>query len=145
MGGAGRHIRGAVGTGLAWGAAWALGAVLVARVPGFDDVDDGLPFAFLIAPFGVVTGVVFSGVLAALGGRGGLERTSPSRFAAWGAASGLLPAVVVTALRGEAFGILVFGPVLAVAGAACAAGSLAAARRPERTTLPGPGGGPTEA
>lgn len=140
---AGRHIRGAVGTGLACGVAWALGAVLVARVPGFDGVDDGLPLAFLVAPFGVATGAVFAGVLAATAGRRGSGRTPPARAAGWGAVSGLLSAVVVTALRGEAFEILVFGPVLAAAGAACAAGSLAVARRADRTTLPGDG--PAEA
>jgi len=40
---------------------------------------------------------------------------------------------------------LVFGPPLAIAGAACAAGSLALARRAERHELPRHGGHPAEA
>ena len=139
----GRRIRGAIGMGLAWGAAWGGGAGgLVARVPG---IDSDLPFPLLFAPFGFVTGVIFSGVLAAIEGRRRFGRMSLPRFAAWGAGSGLLLAIYVAALRGEALEVLVFGPALGLAGAVCAAGSLAVARRSERATLPGPSGGPTEA
>ena len=139
----GRRILGAIGTGLAWGAAYAGGAGgLVARVPG---IDSDLPFPLLFAPFGFVTGVIFSGVLAVVEARRRLDRMSLWGFAGWGAVSGLLLAVYVTVLRGEAFEVLVFGPVLALAGAACAAGSLTVARRSERAALPGPSGGPTAA
>jgi hypothetical protein len=69
--------------------------------------------------------------------RRGLDRMSLSRFAGWGAASGLLLTgifVVGAALRGASLWgeFLVFGPALAMAGAVCAAGSLALARRAER-------------
>lgn len=138
----GRRIRGAIGTGLAWGAAWFGAGILVARVPGFYS---DLPFALLLAPFGVATGVIFSEILVVIEGRRGLDRLSLSRFAGWGAVSGLLSAVVVAALRGETLEVSVFGPVLALAGGACAAGSLAAARRSEVATLPGPSGGPAGA
>jgi hypothetical protein len=75
---------------------------------------------------------------------------SLSRFAGWGAVSGLLLSgifVVGAALRGAALWreFLVFGPGLAMASAVCAAGSLALARRAERRELPGPSGDPAEA
>ena len=56
----GRGIRGAIGMGLAWGAASFGAGVLLARVPGFDS---DLPFALLFAPLGFVTGIIFSGIL----------------------------------------------------------------------------------
>jgi hypothetical protein len=82
-------------------------------------------------------------------GRRGFDRTSLSRFAAWGAASGLLLSgifVVGAAVRGAALlpEFLVFGPPLAVASAVCAAGSLAVARRADRRELPGDRGHPAE-
>ncbi len=142
----GRRIRGAIGMGLTWAAAWFGAGVLLARVPGFNS---DLPFALLFAPLGFVTGIIFSGILVGIDGRRGLDRTSLSRFAWWGAASGLLLSgifVVGAALRGSALWgeFLMFGPPLAIAGAACAAGSLAVARRADRRELRGPDG-PAEA
>jgi len=80
------------------------------------------------------------------GGRKG-DRISLPRFAGWGAMSGVLLSgifVAGAALRGGALWgeFLVFGPPLAMAGAVCAAGSLALARRAERRELPGPRGDP---
>ena len=144
----GRRIRAAFVMGLTWGAAWSVAAVIVARVPG---VNSDLPLAFLFAPLGFVTGVVFSGILVGLGGSRGIERTSLSRFAGWGAVSGLLLTgifVAAAALRGGSpypWGeFLLFGPALTVASAACAAGSLALARRANRRGLTGPRGESTE-
>jgi len=131
-----RRIRWAIGMGLAWGAAWSVAGILVARVPGFFS---DLPFAFQFAPFGIVAGILFFGILVRIEGRGGLDRLSLPRVAAWGAVIGVLLAVVVAVLRGENLKgeVLVFGPVLALAGALSAAGSLAVARRSERASLPG--------
>jgi len=123
---------------LIWAAAWFGAGLLLARVPGFfSDV----PFAILFAPLGFASGLVFSGVLVAVAGRGKLDRVSLPRFAGWGAVSGLLLSGVLVggaALRGEALGgeALAFGAVLAAAGAVCAAGSLAVARRGGRPELP---------
>jgi hypothetical protein len=132
-----RRIRAAIGMGLTWGAAWFGAGVLLARVPGFSS---DLPFALLFAPLGFVTGIIFSGILVAVGHRRRFDRVSLSRFAGWGATSGLLLSgifVVAAALRGQsAWGeFLVFGPPLAMASAACAAGSLFIARRAERREL----------
>jgi hypothetical protein len=142
-----RRIRGAIGMGLTWGAAWFVAGSVLARVPGFYS---DLPFALLFAPLGFVTGIIFSGILVGLGGRRRFDRMSLSRFAGWGAVSGLLLSgifVVAAAIRGESVWgeFLVFGPPLAMASAVCAAGSLAVARRAERRELPGHSGDPAEA
>ena len=142
-----RRIRAAIGVGLTWGAAGFGAGILLARVPGFYS---DLPFALVFAPLGVVAGILFSGILVVVGGRRGFDRMSIPRFAGLGAVSGLLLTgifVVGAALRGgDLWGeFLLFGPALAVAGAVCAAGSLAVARRAERRELPGPGGDPTAA
>jgi hypothetical protein len=133
-----RRIRAALGMGLMWGAAWSIVGGLLARLPG---VDTDLPLAILFAQLGFVSGIIFSGILVALGGRRTFDRMSLSRFAAWGGASGLLLTgifVAGAALRGAALWgeFLLFGPALSVAGAVCAAGSLALARRAERPELP---------
>ena len=138
----GRRIRAAMGMGFIWAAAWFGAGILLARVPG---LDSDLPFALLFAPLGFITGIIFSGILVGIEGRRGIDRTSLSRFAGWGAASGLLLSgifVVGAALRGAGLWgeFLVFGPPLAIASAACAAGSLAVARRAERRELSGPSG-----
>ena len=142
-----RRIRAAIGMGLTWAAAWFGAGILLARVPGFYS---DLPFALLFAPLGFVTGIIFSGILVGIEGRRGFDRMSLSRFAGWGAVSGLLLSgifVVSAALRGGAVWgeFLVFGPPLAIASAVCAAGSLAVARRAERRELRGPSGDPGEA
>ena len=142
-----RRIRAAIGMGLAWGAAFSFAGGVLARVPGFDS---DLPFPLLFAPLGFATGVIFSGILVGMERRRGFDHTSLPRFAAWGAASGLLLTgifVAGAALRGAPLWgeFLVFGPPLAVAGAVCAAGTLAVARRAERRELPGPSGDPAEA
>ena len=130
----GRRIRAAIGMGLIWGAAWFAAGTLLARVPGFYS---DLPFALLFAPLGFVTGVIFSGILVAIERRDTFDRVSLSRFAGWGAVSGLLLSgifVVAAALRGESLWgeFLVFGPLLALSSAASAASSLALARRAQR-------------
>jgi len=140
-----RRIRGAIGMGLAWAAAGFGAGALLARVPGFYS---DLPFALLFAPLGFFSGIIFSGILVVIAGRRGLDRMSLARFAGWGAASGLLLTgifVVGAALRGASLWgeFLLFGPPLVIAGAVCAAGSLALARRAERRELPGPSGDPT--
>ena len=142
-----RRIRAAIGMGLTWGGVWFVAGTLLARVPGFSS---DLPFALLFAPLGFVSGIIFSGILVGIEGRRRFDRTSLPRFAGWGAASGLLLSgipVVGAALRGGALlgEFLVFGPPLAIAGAICAAGSLAVARRAERRELSGDRWNPAEA
>ena len=99
---------------------------------------------------GFISGVIFSAILVGIAGRRGFERTSLPRFAALGAASGLLLSgifVVAAALQGRDWWgeMLLFGFPLTIAGAVCAAGSLALARRAERRELRGDGRAPVEA
>jgi drug/metabolite transporter (DMT)-like permease len=123
-----RRIRAALVMGLMWAAAFFVAGLVLARVPGFfSDV----PFAILFAPLGFATGVIFSAILVALASRRRFEQMSlPSLLA------GLFGAGAT--LREEMLGgeVLLFGLVLGSASAACAAGSLALARRAERRELP---------
>ena len=142
-----RRIRAAIVMGLIWGAVWSAAGALLARVPGFYS---DLPFALIFAPLGVISGIIFSGILVGIEGRRGFDRASLVRFAGVGAASGLLLSGIFTvgaALRGaDVWGeFLLFGPPLAIASAVCAAGSLAVARRAERRELSGESGLPAEA
>jgi hypothetical protein len=136
-----RRIRAALVMGLMWAAAFFAAGVVLARVPGFfSDV----PFAILFAPLGFATGVIFSAILVALASRRRFEQISLPRFAGWGSASGLLLAGLFSAgafLRGEILGagVLGFAVALGSASAACAAGSLALARRAERREMLGAG------
>lgn len=129
-----RRLRGAIGFGLTWTAAWSGAGLLLARVPGFHS---DLPFALLFAPLGFVTGVMFSGILVAVGRLRKFDRVSRLRVAGSGAVSGLLLSgiiVVAAALRGESVWeeFLLFGPALALSSAVSAVGSLALARRTQR-------------
>jgi hypothetical protein len=140
----GRRIRAAIGMGFIWGAAGAGAGAVLARVPGFYS---DLPFPLLFAPLGFITGIIFSGILVGIEGRRGFEHASLSRFAGWGAASGLLLSGIfafgAVLGGGDWWGeFLLFGPPLIMAGAVCAAGSLAVARRAERRQLPGDSGHP---
>jgi len=84
---------------------------------------------------GFVAGVLFSGVLGLVEGRRRFDQMSLPRFAAWGAAGGLLLAttfVLAVSLSGDPaflWNLLLVGPLFAVAAAGSAAGSLALARR----------------
>ncbi len=122
-----RRIRGAIGMGLIWAMAWFGAGLVLLLVVGFGAAD--VPFPILFGVFGFLAGATFSGVLGIVEGRRRFDQMSLPRFAAWGAVGGLLLSgilVLATGLGGE---ILVLGPVFALAGAGCAAGSLALARR----------------
>ncbi len=137
-----RRIRGAVGTGLTWAAAWfgagmilLLGAVLVTGGTGAD-----VPYPLGFGAFGFLAGVAFSGVLGLVEGRRRFNQMSLPRFAGWGAAGGFLLSalfVLAVALNDPAFlrNLVVLAPIFAVAGAGSAAGSLALARRAEDREL----------
>lgn len=132
-----RRIRGAIGMGLTWAAAWfgagmilLLGLLLLTGSTGAD-----VPYPLGFGAFGFVAGVTFSGVLGLLEGRRRFDQMSLPRFAGWGAVGGLLlSAVFVLAValsEGPAFiwNLVVLGPVFSLAGAGCAAGTLTLARK----------------
>lgn len=130
-----RRIRGAVGMGLIWAAAWFGAGVMLLLVVGVGAADVPFPLGFGL--LGFLAGATFSLILGAVEGRRGFDQLSIPRFASWGAAGGILLSgifVVAAGLGGGA--LVVLGPVFAVASATSAAGSLALARRAEdRLTL----------
>ena len=92
-----RRIRGAVGMGLTWAAAWAVFGILIGvasiLLPGlpwdsFFEVFDA-PLPALAVP-GFVGGVLFSIVLGVAGRRRKFDELSVRRFAAWGAVGGVM-------------------------------------------------------
>jgi hypothetical protein len=94
----------------------------------------------MLGALGFIAGVVFSGVLRLVEGRRRFDQMSLPRFAASGAAVGFaLSATFFLAVsRGDPAFLqyfLVVGPVVTVAAAGCAAGSLALARRARNREL----------
>jgi len=137
-----RRIRGAIGMGLTWAAAW--GAAGTITMLGFLLVTGSRPDApcpLMFAVFGFVAGVIFSGVLGLVEGRRRFDQMSVPRFAAWGAAGGFLLSaafVLAVSLAGDPaflWNLVVVGPVFALAAAGSAAGSLALARRAQDQAL----------
>jgi hypothetical protein len=139
-----RRIRGAIGIGLTWGAAWGVAGAIVTlafllRTGSRPDA----PFPFMFGAAGFIAGVIFSSVLGLVDGRRRFDELSLPRFAAWGAAGGfLLAAIFVLAVSlsgnpGFLWNLVIVGPVFAVAAAGSAAGSLALAKRAQdRELLP---------
>jgi hypothetical protein len=127
-----RRIRGAIGMGLIWAMAWFGAGLILLLVVGVGAAD--VPFPLFFALLGFLAGLTFSGILGIVEGRRRFHQMSLPRFAAWGGVGGFLLSVVLAfALGGDAFPVL--GPLFALSGAGCAAGSLALARRAEDREL----------
>ncbi len=124
-----RRIRGAIGMGLTWAAAWFGAGLILLLVVGVGAAD--VPFPLFFGLLGFLAGVTFSGVLGIVEGRRRFDQMSLPRFAVWGGVGGLLLSGVLVLVGGLAGEILVLGPVFALAGAGCAAGSLGLARLAE--------------
>lgn len=131
-----RRIRGAIGMGLTWAAAWfGVGLTMVVGLLLLTGTRPDVPIPLVFGVFGFVGGVTFAGVLGLVEGRRRFEQMSLPRFAGWGAAGGLLLStffVLTVALAGDpsfVWNLMVLSPILAAAGAGSAAGSLALARR----------------
>lgn len=151
-----KRARGAIGMGITWAAGWALTGLLIGvtsvLTPWFPFWDDffrvfDAPLPAMALP-GFIGGVIFSGVLGVAGRRRSFHELSLPRFAAWGAAGGLLLAMVPDTLM--TVGLASPGPdplyapwqltaiiaaPLMLLSAASAAGSLLLARRAERRTM----------
>jgi len=128
--------------GLTWAVAWGGAGALVTlgfvlRTGSRPDA----PFPIMFSAAGFVAGLVFSGALTCAEGRRRFDEMSLGRFAAWGAAGGFSLAaafVLAIALSGDLgflWNLLAVGPAFAAAGAGCAAGSLALARRAQDRVL----------
>jgi hypothetical protein len=125
-----RRIRGAIGMGLAWAIAW-FGAGIALLIAG---ARADVPFPIFFALLGFLAGVTFSGLLGMVEGRRRFDQMSLPRFAGWGGGGGLVLSVALSAIVGWD-ALLVLAPVFALAGAGCAAGSLALARKAEDREL----------
>jgi hypothetical protein len=129
-----RRIRGAIGMGLTWAAAWSAVGTVPRWVFG---VETDAPLPLIFGLFGLIAGVVFSAVLALTEGRRRFDQMSLPRFAGWGAMGGLLLSALFAKAASLGWGdVLALAPTLAVASAVCASGSLAVARRAVRRELP---------
>ena len=128
-----RWVRGAMGMGVTWALGWFGAGMVIGPVigPGVDDVP--LPIRFAI--FGLLSGVTFSGFLRLVAGHRRFDELSLGRFAGWGATGGALLYALLAVTAGPAGEPLVLLPVLALAGAASAAGTLSLARRAESPSL----------
>ena len=129
-----RRIRGAIGMGFAWGAAWSGAGVVMAIITRFQA---DAPFPLIFGVLGFCAGVIFSAFLALTERRRRFDQMSLPRFAAWGALGGLLLSALF--IRGASLGsgeVLAISTTFAGACAACASGSLALARRAVRRELP---------
>ena len=153
------RIRGAVGLGLAWAAAWFGVGAIIGLVTGIYSAVWGTGTGSLIMTFlsptilglifgsalfgsvlfamcGFAGGAAFSVVLSVTEGRRRFDEMSLPRFAFWGASGALLLSGLLTATGtlGETAGVVTYG-VLPLLGAGSAAGSLALARRADDREL----------
>jgi len=129
-----RRIRGAIGMGLTWAAAWGVAGMVPRWLFGFNT---DVPFPIVFGALGFMAGIAFSGVLMLFEGRRNFDQMTLPRFATWGGLSGLLvSAVFARAASLGASDVLVIAPTFVVACAACASGSLALAKRAKMRELP---------
>ena len=138
-----RPIRGAIGIGFAWAAAWFAVGFVPRWVLG---IDSDLPFPLLFGGLGFLAGVTFSGLLVVTAGRRRFDQMSVPRFAASGAFGGLVLGGLF--VRGASLGwgvALAIPATFAVVSAVCASGSLAVARRAVQRELPETRGDSAEA
>ena len=138
-----RRIRGAIGMGFTWAAAWFAAGLVPRWVFGFNA---DVPFPLVFGVLGFIAGITFSALLVLTERRRRFDQMSVPRFAAWGAMGGLLLSVLF--IRGASLGwgeVLAISTTFAVACAACASGSLVVARRAVRRELPDTRGDTAEA
>jgi len=116
--------------GLTWALAWFMAGMGLLLIVGPNAADVPFPLGFGL--LGFLAGVTFSGVLGLVEGRRRFDQMSLPRFALWGGLGGLLFSGVFVPVAGlSADAILLLGPIFALAGAACASGTLALARTAE--------------
>jgi len=129
-----QRIRGAIGMGLTWGAAWSGAGMVLAVITRFKA---DAPFPLVFGVLGFFAGITFSACLALTEGRRRFDQMSLSRFAAWGAIGGLALSAIFAKAASLGWGDLVLvAPTFALASAVCASGSLALARKAVGRALP---------
>lgn len=129
-----QRVRGAIGMGFTWAAAWAVVGMVPRWVLG---INADAPFPLIFGVLGFLAGVAFSALLVLTEGRRGFNQLTLRRFAGWGAAGGLLLSAGFARAASLGLGdVLIIVPTFAAACAVCASGSLALARRAEMRELP---------
>jgi hypothetical protein len=148
-----RRIRGAIGMGLTWAVGWSLTGVLIGVAWNL-----GVPMEWFIRVFdaplpalavpGFFAGTTFSVVLGIAGRRRRFDELSLPKFAAWGAAGGLMLGLVPIAAAGAGMSgatmAVALGTLTLLSGASATV-SLAVARRADARELPDAGGDIAEA
>ena len=130
-----QRIRGAIGIGVIWAAAWSVAGMVPRWLFGFNA---DVPFPLVFGALGFIAGVTFSGLLVLIEGRRSFDEMSVPRFAGWGAVGGfLLSALFARAASLGAGDTFLIVPTFAIACAVCASGSLVLGRRAARRELPG--------
>jgi hypothetical protein len=119
--------------GVTWALGWFCAGMILRLIVGPGAGDVPLPIRFAI--LGFLSGVTFSGFLRLVAGRRRFDQMSLGRFAGWGAAGGLLLSGILALTAGPGGESLLLVPVLALAGAGSAAGTLALARKAESPRL----------
>ena len=138
-----RRLRGAVGMGLTWAAAWfGVGAIILSAIVVFGGAPAGIGLVEVfansvpLAVAGFLGGAAFSGVLTIAEGRRRFDEVSLPRFAASGAVGGLLLSVLLLSISGPlSLTNVVVAGVVTLLSAGSAAGSAALARRAEDREL----------
>ncbi len=131
-----RRIRGAIGMGLTWAAAWFAAGMVLLVIVGPDAAD--VPFPLFFGLLGFLAGVTFSAILGMVERRRRFDQMSIRRFAIWGGVGGLLFSGIFVSAASLGLGTLaVLAPVFAISGATCAGGALALARRAADATALG--------
>src|SRR5689334_1245446 len=102
-----RRIRGAIGMGVTWAAAWSVAGMIPRWVLG---INADAPFPLIFGVLGFIAGLTFSGLIVLAEGRHRFDQISLRRFAAWGAMGGLLLSAVFAKAAS-----LEWGDVLAIA------------------------------
>ena len=130
-----RRVRGTIGMGVVWAAAWSAAGLVPRWMLGFNP---DAPFPIIFGVLGFLAGVSFGTLLVLTERRRHFEETSLMRFAAWGAMGGLLLSAVFARAASLEWGdVLLVAPTFALASALCASGSLALARRATRRAMSG--------
>jgi len=144
-----RRIRGTILMGLTWAALWAPVGPLIGMVVDADGSMDE-PWVVVGVYPGFLGGVAFATVLGIVGRRRRFGELSLPRFAAWGAAAGLLLGALwlVVVVSSDpprwVLNAVVVGALTFLSGVS-AAGSLALARMAEKGDLPDTGSDVVEA
>ena len=126
-----RRARGAIGIGLTWAATW-FGAGIIFMVVAAPHPEN--PFFVAWGVLGFIAGVAFASILGVVERQRGIDQLSLPRVAGWGALGGLSLAVIVQA-AGVVGQFLLIAPLFALAGAGCAAATLALARKGDERPL----------